>query len=96
MQRYDKIITGLIPGLFGPWLGAFVFYLFMFNHLTVNGFIKMIMNNGATHAPLLSVSLIFNLVFFFLFLRKDMYRSTNGVIFAVFLYAPFVIYLKYG
>tara|TARA_B110000046_G_scaffold25258_1_gene24666 strand:- start:1489 stop:1791 length:303 start_codon:yes stop_codon:yes gene_type:complete len=93
--RYNKIITGLILGLVGPWIGAFVFYLFMFNHKTIGGFIKMIVNNSSTHAPLLSVSLIFNLIFFYLFLRQGMYRAANGVIMAVFIYAPFVIYFKY-
>jgi hypothetical protein len=94
-RQYDKLVAGLIPGLIGPWLGAWLFNLIMFNHLSILEFARMIINTGSTHAPLISVSLIFNLVFFYLFLRNDMYNAAKGVIMAVFLYAPFVVYFKY-
>lgn len=76
-------------------MGALIFYAIMFNHKTLNSFALMIINKPSTHASLLSVSLVFNLIFFFIAMRKDWYQAAQGVISAVFLYAAFVVYFKY-
>lgn len=96
LKRFDKIVTGLIFGLIGPWLGMLVFYAIMFNHRTLDNFLRMIANNAGTQAPLIAVCLVFNLVFFFAALQKNWYRTAQGVIMATFIYAPVMIYLKYG
>jgi hypothetical protein len=58
-------------------------------------FIRFIINNGSTHSAIISVSLIFNLVFFFLGIRLNFLRLSQGVIGGTLLFAPFVIYFKY-
>lgn len=95
MDKLNTIVAGLVAGLIGPWIGAFLFYIIMFNHKPISAFTQMIINTSSTHSALLSVSLVFNLAFFFLALQRDMYHAARGVILAVFLYAPFVVYFKY-
>ncbi len=96
LKRYDKLLTGAIAGLIGPFFGFLIFYLIMFNDRSLGAFKEMIMNNSSTQAPLMAVCLVFNLIFFFLALRKNWYRTAQGVIMAMFIYAPLVIYLKYA
>lgn len=94
-NKLNHLYVGLLAGLIGPVLGFFLFYLIMFSHKPFYGFVRMIMNNSDTHAGIISVSLVFNLVFFFVALRNDWYNAARGVIMAMFIYAPFVVYFKY-
>lgn len=91
----NQIYAGLIAGLIGPWIGAGFVYLIMFRHKTIEQFIELVQYSSSTHSAFISVSLIFNLVFFFIALKYDWYRAAKGVILSVFLYAPFVVYFKY-
>ncbi len=93
--KFNKLWVGLIAGLVGPLFGFIAFYAIAASHLTFSGFVKMIVNNSSAHSGIISVCLIFNLVFFYIALRKDFYRAAQGVIMATFLYAPFVVYFKY-
>jgi hypothetical protein len=95
LDKLNTIVAGLIAGLIGPWIGALAFYLVMFNHKPLLTFIDVIQGSNSAQSSLISVSLIFNLAFFFLALNKDWYQAARGVIFGVFVYAPFVIYFKY-
>ncbi len=92
----NKTWIGLIAGLIGPVIGYLLFYLITSSHRTLMAFSKMILNNGDTHSAIISVSLIFNLVFFFAALRKDWLYAARGVILATLIYAPLVVYFKYG
>ncbi|MEZ4722881.1 MAG: hypothetical protein R2813_13490 [Flavobacteriales bacterium] len=94
-NKLDHLYVGFAFGMIGPVLGFMLFYLIMFNHKPFSGFLQMILNNSDTHAGIISVSLVFNLIFFFIALRNDWYNAARGVIMAMFVYAPFVVYFKY-
>ena len=94
-NKFNKLWIGLIAGITGPVFGFIVFYLIAAADRSFMGFVKMIINNSSTHSGIISICLIFNLVFFYIALRKDFYKSAQGVIMATFLYAPFVVYFKY-
>lgn len=94
-SRYDKFWVGFALGIIGPIFGFLAFYLFTSTHMPLENFIRFIERNGSTHSSIISVSLIFNLVFFFGGTRLDMLRLSQGVIGATLAYAPFVIYFKY-
>ena len=93
--KLNKLWVGLIAGLTGPVFGFIAFYLIAASDRSFMGFVKMISNNSSTHSGIISICLIFNLVFFYIALRKDFYRAAQGVIMATFLYAPFVVYFQY-
>jgi len=92
----DRTLVGLAAGLVGPWLGLVVFYLILFNERPFATFIQMIIHNSATHSGTIAVSLVFNLLFFFGALHYHWYHAARGVILAMFIYAPFVVYFKYA
>ncbi|GAB5538527.1 MAG: hypothetical protein Salg2KO_06300 [Salibacteraceae bacterium] len=93
--QLNKLWVGLIAGMIGPWIGAFLFYMITFSHKTLGEFVHNIVKTPSTHSALISISLLFNLVFFYLALRQEWYKATRGVITAVFIYAPFIVYFKY-
>ena len=89
---------GLLIGLISPVLG-FVIYGFLwsayfnkpFDHFVNNIFLGV----DAFQSSIVALSLVFNLVPFFIFLRSDRYLSGRGVLLALFIYVPLVIYLRF-
>lgn len=95
-SRFDHRLIGLAAGLIGPIFGCLIFQMILFNQYTFIEFIKVVQHNSGMQSPLIAISLVFNLVFFFAALRKNWYRAAQGVIMAMFVYAPVIIYLKYA
>ena len=93
--KLDRMWIGLLLGLIGPVFGFLVFYLLTSTHMPLENFIRFIKNSSSTHSAIISVSLIFNLVYFFIGTRFNMLRLAQGVIGGTLLYAPFIIYFKY-
>ena len=91
----NKLWVGLVAGLIGPVFGSLSFYAIFFGDKKIVEFAQMIIKTSSTHAGLLSVSLIFNLVFFFISIRLNWINAVRGVITAMFIYAPVIIYFKY-
>jgi hypothetical protein len=93
--RYDRFWIGYCLGMIGPVFGFLVFYAVTSTHMPLENFIRFIQHNGSTHSGIISISLVFNLIFFFAGSKLDMLRISQGVIGATLTYAPFVIYFKY-
>lgn len=94
--RLNKLSVGLFAGLVGPVFGYLSFYLITSSHRPFGDFNKMILQNSDTHSGVIAISLIFNLVFFFAALQKDWLYAGRGVILATLIYAPLVVFFKYG
>jgi hypothetical protein len=95
MREFDKIIVGLFLGIVGPFIGFWIYYLFQFNHKSPDDFIRMFIAVKEIQAPILSLSLIFNLALFFILIKINFEKSAKGVLFATFMYIPVMIILKY-
>lgn len=96
-ERYDSIKTGLIVGLISPVVGFVIYGLYWswrfhrsFSYFTNDVFA------GSFRSAILSLSLLINLIPFFIFIRSDRYKSSRGVMFAVFIYVPVVLYYKFA
>jgi hypothetical protein len=97
-KKYDNLLFGLIVGLLSPFVG-FVIYgalwaLYFdkpFEYFVNDIFVGV----EAFRSSIVALSLIFNLAPFFIFLRSDRYQSGRGVLLALFLYVPLVIYLRF-
>jgi hypothetical protein len=97
-KKYDSMPVGLVLGLISPIVG-FVIYGYLwsiyfekpFGYFVENIFIGV----EAFQSSIVALSLIFNLVPFFIFLRSDRYRSGRGVLLALFIYVPLVLYLRF-
>src|SRR5690554_3186059 len=97
-KRFDKMWIGMLIGLVMPTVGFAVYGWYWswkfyrpFSYFVNNIFIE----TPALRSSILSLSLIINLLPFFVFLRTDRYKSARGVMAAVFLYVPFVIYFRF-
>lgn len=97
-KRFDKTWIGILIGLILPVFGFLIYgwywswkFFRPFSYFVNDVFI----GTPTFRSSILSLSLLINLVPFFIFLRTDRYKSARGVIAAVFLYVPFVIYYRF-
>jgi hypothetical protein len=97
-KKYDSMSFGLLIGLISPAVGFVIYGLLWsayfqkpFGHFVNNIFLGV----EAFQSSIVALSLIFNLVPFFIFLRSDRYLSGRGVLLALFIYVPLVIYLRF-
>ncbi len=51
--------------------------------------------NGPYRIKIMTISIIANLVWFYIFLNRERYNMAMGIILGSFLFAPYVIYIKF-
>ncbi len=91
----DSLSVGFVIGVLAPVLGFFVYGLFWAqdNNRSLGYFINdLFLGTPEFRSSIIALSLIANLIPFYVFLRKERYKTARGVLLAVFLYVPFVIY----
>lgn len=87
----DKAYIGLLTGLLSPFVVILLFYLFRFNDLSVEEFIRQSILLKV-HFKIISIGVFFaDLALFYLFLRLNKNNAAKGVILAVFLYFFFFL-----
>jgi hypothetical protein len=93
-EKYDKVITGLISGLFLPLIIGLIIYLFTSGHMSIHAYLtRIVETNIVTHAITLCV---FPNVFIFLtFNRFDMLKAARGVLAITIFWAVIVFALKF-
>ena len=93
-EKYDKVLTGIISGLFFPFLVGLIIYLFSSSHLSVHSYLARIADsNIITHSITLCV---FPKYFIFLiFNRFDMLRASRGVLAMTIVWAVIVFGVKF-
>lgn len=93
-EKYDKVITGLIPGLILPLIVGLIIFLFSSGHLTLHSYLARIAeSNIITHAITLCV--FPNLFIFLIFNRFDMLRASRGVLAMTIVWAVIVFSVKF-
>lgn len=90
---------GLLIGLLSPVIGFCIYGLYWswsygrtFSYFVNDIFIGMPIHRSS----ILVLSLLINLVPFLLFLRQERYKAVRGIMAAIFIYAPFVVYFKFA
>jgi hypothetical protein len=94
IYKWDKFFTGFIPGLIGPVIGIFIFYLIKHEEVSLDKYLQL-MHDKTFLSPLLSFGCIMNLVIFFGFISRDYYNASRGVILSTFIWAIPIIYTKF-
>lgn len=89
--KWDKLYIGAIPGFIVPLIVFFLTYLIRFNRYAFAEFIDILLF-GKMILGFISLCVIANLILFYLFLNKKLYRAARGVILATLIYA-IIIYL---
>ncbi|SRR5690554_4314039 len=98
-KKYDSLPVGMLVGLVAPFAGFLIYGWFwsMYYHRSMKYFIEQVfLGMPQNQSPIITLSLIINLLPFFIFLRLKRYRTAQGVVAALFLYVPVVLYLKFG
>ena len=87
------VIKGSLLGIIAPILALMVYIVFI-KEITLEYFI----NNFITDKnlpPIISLSLLINLVLFFVKLRFDKDEQSRGILFSTFLYGVVIVLLKF-
>lgn len=95
LLKRDTVWRGFITGLILPLIGFYFFNLTFFHYWDVSQFANYVLELNLL-APVLSLSIIFNGVAFFLFLRAGADLSARGVLLATMIYGIAVIYFKFS
>ncbi|MGB3948594.1 MAG: hypothetical protein WBM13_11465 [Bacteroidia bacterium] len=90
----DKFWTGVICGLLAPALTFVSYYLINFKNMPVHRFIAHL-QFGKTYTSIVTLCLLANLGVFYLFIWREKYNAARGVLGATFIWAAFVMYLKF-
>ena len=94
-MKKDSVFLGLILGIIAPVIGFWLYYWTQFSdRYRPAGFVRFI-TSVKLLSPIISLSLIANLLLFFIFIWLRWDRSSKGVLMATFAYAGVIAYLKF-
>lgn len=93
IYKYDKWWTGMLAGFLAPLIAFLIYYQINYGHMGLLKYFRFIIN-GNMYSQLMSLCVIANLPFFFLFLQFNMYNSSRGVILMTIIYAVSNFILK--
>jgi hypothetical protein len=88
---FGFIISVLTPIVFLPII---VFVLSQSNRTEFSYLWQQVVDSAEYQSRYLSLGLIPNLAWFYLFLNREKYAYTRGIIFGMLLYAPFMVYVN--
>lgn len=98
-QRFDTVFTGAIWGTLAPVFGTLIYFLlqrYVFHkiHVNLDQFLAYV-GKGKALPALISLSLVANLLVFFLCLRTNMHNAARGAILATIGYGILMIIIKF-
>ncbi len=94
MKKLDKIYWGALLGILLPAVALYVFYKIRYDHMLLGNFLRSFHTMGIlTH--IISLSVIPNLILFFLFMRKNYLKGGRGVLLATFVFAFMVLIIRF-
>lgn len=89
-----KIIRGAFLSLLVPLVGLTIFYFIRFTEHSLGEYIDALVLYNLI-APVISVSLVPNILLFFFFVNRDRYKEGQGVILAMLLWGLVIVYFKF-
>jgi hypothetical protein len=93
-KRLNSPLFGLITGLLVPLLALVVFYLVSTPATSLPEFLEILVSRKKL-SSLLSLSVVPNLLVFFIFIWLNYLYSARGVLAAVFIFALIVVVTKF-
>ncbi|MHB8260531.1 MAG: hypothetical protein ACYDCN_02060 [Bacteroidia bacterium] len=92
--KLNNFVLGIISGLLVPIIFLFIYWLWSFKYMSfIPHFFKFLLI-GHVLSAVLSLCLIPNLGLFFLFVNKEYYKTTRGIILSTFIYGFIIVALK--
>lgn len=87
-------VRGLSIALIIPFFGISIWYLIKFTHMGYIDYLDMLERNNLV-APVISISLLPNLLLFYFFLNRERFKAGQGVIMAMLLWGLVIVYYKF-
>jgi hypothetical protein len=93
-EKYDRLITGLISGIFLPFIIGFIVFLFSSGDISLGSYLSRLKESDIiTHSITLCV--FPNVFVFLLFNRFDMLRAARGMLAITIIWAIIVFAVKF-
>jgi hypothetical protein len=95
---WDKLPIGLIIGLIGPSIGFLLYGLYytLYNDISFAYFVSSVfLSNRDVTSSIISLSLLFNILPFYFFINRNLYKTGRGVLLSFFIYAIVIVYFKF-
>ncbi|MFH2096524.1 MAG: hypothetical protein ABIJ16_12510 [Bacteroidota bacterium] len=91
----NKLWIGTLIGILAPLITLIIVYKTNYKTLSISEFLRQLEIMGI-YTKLLSLCVIPNLLFFFVFIWRNYLSSARGVLLATFIYAAIVLIMKYA
>lgn len=95
---WDKLPIGLIIGLIGPFIGFAIYglYYVISHDISFSYFVNNVfLGNREAIAPIISLSLLFNIIPFYFFINRNFYQTARGILLSFFLFAIVIVYYRF-
>jgi hypothetical protein len=93
-KKFNQLWIGLIVGLGVPAIALACYYFARYSNLSLIDFARVYKNLGIlTH--IISLSVLPNLLVFFLFIRQNYLKAARGVLMATFLFTFVVLVIRF-
>ena len=93
-NQTKNLLKGTLYGALVPILGISVFYLYKFTDVSIFDYLR-VMQHQKIMAPVISISLIPNILLFFFFINRNRFKEGQGVILSMFLWGALIVYFKF-
>ena len=97
--KLNSTLLGWILGIFGPVFGFLILALLWSVYYQKNiSYLwqDVVLKFSELHSPVLTLSLVFNLLTFLLFNKYGHLKTARGILGATFIFVPIVFYLKFA
>lgn len=93
----SQFFIGLLIGIASPLvvLPIMLYFMSVYDGYSFSTLWNQFMANNMNSSKYLSLALIGNLFWFYLFLNREKYYHTRGIIMGMLLYAPYMVYIYY-
>lgn len=91
---YNRLLTGFVLGLFVPVVCVLLFYLVKHPAKSFYDFLVLVTQMNVM-SPILSLCALPNLGIFYLFINREWWYSSRGVLLATLLWAVLVFTVKF-
>lgn len=92
-QNLDTTITGLLSGILVPFIAFIIIYFVLSNQMTMSNFLQHLMERKV-QGHFISISIIPNLLVFFIFIWLNKIKAARGVLLSTFLWAFIILAIR--
>ncbi len=93
-EKYNNLRIGLILGFLAPLLGFIVIYAVAFRGMNLSEYVDLLIYNKKL-SSIISLSVIPNLLLFFIFIWLNYLYSARGVLASTLIFALLVVLTKF-